>query len=138
MSVYLFIIAMLLLPIGLAGLSLAPWVPTSRADFARINTHLKLKNGSVFYELGSGDGRVCRYIAKHNPQANVVGIELALPMYLIAVIQQKISPLKNLSYVHGNALTYNLSDADAIYTYALINTINEKLTPKFLKELTPG
>ena len=134
-----FIIAILILtPLALAGCSLAPWVPTRAKDFERINRHLQLKNGSVFYDLGCGDGRVCRYIAKHNPDAEVIGIEMALPMYLIAVLLQCIFPIRNLAYIYGNALKRDLSDADGIYTYALIDTINNKLKSKFLLELKAG
>ena len=131
-------IALVLLPIAMAGCSLAPWVPTRAKDFPRIDKQLRLKKGSVFYEIGCGEGRVCRYIAKHNPDATVVGIEMAYPIYLLARLRQIIRPYKNLSYIHGNAINIDLSKADAIYTYDMIDTINKKLKTKFLRELKPG
>ena len=137
-SLYLFIIALLLIPLAVAGRSLAPWVPTRTKDLPRINEQLRLKPGAVFYELGCGDGRVCRYIAKHNPEVTVIGIELTLYFYLIARLIQRIHPLPNLSYVHGNALKQSLKNADAIYAYALVKTVNTKLKPKLLQELKPG
>ncbi len=131
-------LALLLAPIALAGLSLAPWVPTPSWDFARINRQLQLGKGSVFYELGCGEGRVCRYIAKANPEARIIGIERALPIYLIARLRQCMHPLSNLRYMYGDVLKIDLSDADAVYTYALIGTVNTKLKPKFVRELRPG
>lgn len=129
---------LILTPIAIAACSLAPWVPTKRKDFKRINDQLKIKDGSTFYELGCGEGRVCRYIAKKNPNATIIGIEKALPIYLIAHIRQLLMPHKNLQYIYGDVLKADLSGADALYTYAMIQTINEKLKPKFLKELKPG
>lgn len=139
MQFFISLIALaVLIPIAIAGSSLAPWVPAKRKDLSRIDELLNLQEGSLFFELGSGDGRVSRYIAKQNPHATIVGIEMALPLYLIAKLRQAISPVENLSFVWGNALKQDLSQADVIYTYAMVHTINTKLKKKFLSSLKPG
>lgn len=139
MSVPLFVlIVFVLLPLTIAACSLAPWAPTHTRDFPRIHRHLRLRKGSVCYELGCGDGRVCRSIARAHPDARVIGVEMALPLYLLARLRQLVSPLPNLTIRLGNALRQDLSDADAIYTYAMIATINGKLKPAFLRMLRPG
>ena len=137
-NIFYITIIILLIPLAIAGLSLAPWVPANRKDFPRINEQLQLKKGSVFYELGCGEGRLSRYIAKQNPEAKVVGVEIMVTMYLLAQLRQLLHPHKNLRYIYGDALKTDLRNADALYTYALIKTINAKLKPKFLKELKPG
>ena len=128
----------ILLPLGIAATSLAPWVPTAGKDVKRIHQLSHLQPGETFYDLGCGEGRVCRYMAKHNPEAQVIGIELAWPLYVVARCRQWIRPFKNLRYIRGNALHQNLSNADVVYVYGLIRTMNEKVKPTLLKNMKPG
>lgn len=139
MSPLYFLVAfIILLPLGLAAASLAPWVPTNPKDLQAIHNAAKLGKGDTFYDLGCGEGQVCRHMAKHNPEATIVGIELALPLYLLARLRQLLHPYTNLRYVCGNALKQDLSDADVVYVYGLIRTVNTKVKPKLLKDLRPG
>lgn len=137
-TLLLIALALLLIPIAVAGMSLAPWVPARKKDFERIEKHLKLRDGDVFYELGSGEGRLSRFIAGRNPMVQVKAIEMALPLHLLSRLHLLLRPIPNLKLIYGNALNYDLSDADAIYTFATISTINRKLKPKFLRELKKG
>lgn len=138
MDIVLLVVAIVLVPLAIAGASLAPWVPTRRKDLSRIAAHLDLKHGDVFYEIGSGDGRVSRYIAKQFPEATVIGIEMATPLYLLSLLHLLIQPAPNLKIKYGNALKMDLSDASAIFTFATIGTINKKLKPKLLRECKKG
>jgi len=70
--------------------------------------------------LGCGSGRVLRYIAKANPKARIVGIEISFPIFLWAKARQLFFKTKNLEIKFGNALNYDISKADVIYTYALV------------------
>ena len=65
------------LPIIYAGISLAPWVPTRKRDIERLQDILRLQSGECFLEIGCGDARVCRAIAKMFPKNEIFGIELA-------------------------------------------------------------
>jgi SAM-dependent methyltransferase len=118
-----------------AWLSLAPWVPSNRSDLKRIHTLSKLKPGQTFLEMGCGNGRVCRYIAKKNPKANVIGIELAFPFYLFTKIQVFFCGPKNLTILWGNALKHDIPNIDVIYVYGLTKTINAKLKTKIENEM---
>ncbi len=138
MDIFLLLLAILLVPIAIAGLSLAPWVPAHRKDFERIEKHLQLHDGNVFYEIGSGEGRLSRFIAKRNPHVTVIAIEMALPLHPLSRLHLLLRPISNLKLIYGNALHQDLSTADAIYTFATIKTINNKLKPKLLKELRSG
>ena len=122
----------------MAGLSLAPWVPTRKKDFERVNRCAALKKGETFIEVGCGDARVCTYIAQKNPEAKVIGIELSWVMYVLSLMQVKLSTVKNVKILHANALKFDLSDADVVYFYALHDTFNLRLKPKLLKELKKG
>lgn len=116
---------------------LAPYVPTRKKDFEAINRLANLKKGEVFYDLGCGDGRLCRYIAGKNPEARVVGIEILLPLYIWSRGVGILKSRKNLSYIKGNALNKNLSGADVIYLFGRPETMSEEFKNK-TKELKSG
>jgi SAM-dependent methyltransferase len=117
-----------------AGFSLAPWVPSPKKDRERISKLADLKPGQSFYELGCGDGRVCRYIAKNNPGARIIGIELSMPVFMVAKFLGLFGP-KNSEIRFGSIFSADLSDADVLFTYALINPMKNRLKPKLYKEL---
>lgn len=121
-----------------AWFSLAPWVPTNLSDLKKINAIAHLKKGQTFVELGCGNGRVCGFIAKHNPEASVVGVELAFVMYLITRIRVALFGPRNLRVVFGDALKYDISDADVLYVYGLTKTVNARLKSKILHEMKSG
>ena len=129
------IVIILLLSFVLSGLSIAPWVPCRKRDLERINRLANLGPGQVFYELGCGDGRVCRYIAKKNPESEIIGIELSIPVFLFAKFMEVFFDPKNMKIKFGNAFNEDFSKADVLYTYALVKSINGKLKTKFEKEL---
>gem|GEM_PF-4741841 len=45
---------------------------------------------------------MCHSIAKHNPKIEVVGVELAYPIYFIAKLKQLLHPLPNLKIELGS------------------------------------
>lgn len=120
------------------GLSLAPWVPTFRRDLDRVNKIVNLKPGDTFLEAGCGNARVTIYIAKNNPEANIIGVEYSFLMFVWAKVRSVLSGLSNLTIRYGDALKVDVSDMDVVYTYGLTDTVNEKLLPKMKQELRPG
>jgi hypothetical protein len=137
MNIYIVVILfVLLLPLALAARSLAPWVPAWNKDLKRVAKLADMKEGEVFYELGSGDGRVCRYISR-NCNVRSVGIELALTLVVYCWIHKAICRDKNLTYRCANLFKTDLSEADVVYLFALPRSI-EKLKHKLQKELKPG
>lgn len=121
-----------------AGSSLAPLAYTRKEDLKRIHTLANLKPGQTFIEMGAGTGRVCRYIAFKNPKTHVIGIELAWPLYIIAKCNSLLFGPDNLQIQYGNALLFNYSNADVIYTYALIKTLKHKVQQKMIDEMKPS
>ncbi|MCX6737831.1 MAG: hypothetical protein NTY11_00150 [Candidatus Parcubacteria bacterium] len=135
----IFIIALIfLLSLIFPSFLIAPWVPCKKKDLERINRLAALRPGQVFCELGCGDGRVSRYIAKNNPESQIIGIELSVPIFLWAKLIGLFSGLNNMKIKYGNALKYDISNINVVYTFALIQTINGKLKKKFRKELKKG
>jgi hypothetical protein len=126
-----------LLSICLAGFSLAPWVPTRKKDLRRINELANLKSGEVFYELGSGDSRVARFIALENPQAKVKAVERAWPLQVVAMIKQKAKRLNNLELINKDLFDLDYRDAQVVYLFGMKNKrIQDKLS-RLLLALPP-
>lgn len=126
-----------LLSIAYAGWSLIIWVPTRRIDLPRILTLAKLQKNDLVYELGCGDGRVAVYLAKHSP-AEIIGLELAWPFYLLSKLRQLIVGQKNLSVRCRNLFQTDLSEASVIYIFGIPDKLADKLKPKLEQELKPG
>lgn len=118
--------------------SLAPWVPVSRKELPRVERLASLKPGDTFVEIGCGDGRVLRYIAKRHPGVQLVGIEISIIFYLLAKLNVFLLFRKYVSVRYGDALKYDLGQADVVYTYSLRDTLNKKLMPKIKSELQSG
>jgi SAM-dependent methyltransferase len=69
----------------------------------------------VFYDLGSGKGRLCIQVAKETNISKVVGIELHKERHLQAEELLKKSDVNNVSFIEGDFLAYDLSDATIIF-----------------------
>lgn len=121
-----------------AQTSLAPWLPTRRKDLERISRLAGLDKGQKFYEVGCGTAAVSTFLAKRNPEAEVMGIELAFPIYLLARARRLLCGAKNLKIEYGNALHKDYADADAVYIFGLPETVSGKLREKLERELRPG
>ena len=133
------LIDLILLPfvfsLAWAAISMAPWVPTRKKDLERINDLADLKKGETFYELGCGDARVSLYLARKNPDVQIVAFELAFPLYLLARMRCFFSSVKNVQIKFADIFREDLSPADKIYVFAMKDSLNKKLKEKFLREL---
>ncbi len=88
-------------------------------------------------DLGSGNGRLVRAIAKALPQAYVMGIELSPIPWARAVIQQKLFPLKNVVYERKDFWSFDASPFDAVVLY-LSGNVFERMGRKLENELKLG
>lgn len=85
--------------------------------------------------MGSGTGRVCRYIAMKNPKSTVIGVELSWPFWLMSKALQVMFGPKNLKIQFGDVLKTNIADVDVFYTFARIESLNKQIKEKLLKEM---
>jgi len=133
----LLFILILLISYAYASFSFAPWVPCWRKDLKRIFKLANLQAGEVFYDLGCGSGQVVFYAARQF-QARAIGVELALPLYLICQLKKIIIGAVDVQFRWKNLFAENLSGADAVYFFGMPHSIAAKLKFKLERELKPG
>jgi len=162
--ILLIVLAYFLAFIALFG---PPFVPTPQKTVNEILKKLKLKKGTVFYDLGCGDGRVVRSAVKNY---GVTGIGVDLNPFLIfycrlvvwlqnilhCVIPAQAGIYKdnlyrfrvkpgmtrkeekgNISYICTSFFKINLANAEIIYMYPVPMVIS-KLVKKFETECQRG
>jgi hypothetical protein len=116
----------------------APFVATKNIRIKKLLKLLPLKKGQVFYELGSGDGRVVLQAARMGVKA--YGIEQSLLRVLYSRWKTK-----NLDahFIHGNIFSLLnrhpelVSGSDVTYIFLLPKGV-DKLQPILKKNLKKG
>lgn len=114
----------------------APYVPSNNKLVSKVLKAAGVKKGKVFYELGSGDGRVVVEAAKLGAKAN--GIEQSwLRVWISRYNSRKASTNKETHFCHGNIFDRNYYPADIVYIYLLKGAVL-KLEKKLKEELNKG
>lgn len=123
--------------IVIATLSFAPWLPIRRKEILRVFTIAQLQHGDIFYDLGCGDGRIV-VAAAQRTRARAVGVELALPQYLMCLIRKAFHLRLPITFRYGNLFNAAIADADVVYLFGLSSKLGPRLTKKFQQDLRPG
>ncbi len=131
---------LILLPICFLGLSWfagsdAPYVPTQMDMIPKILKTAGLKKGKIFYELGSGDGRVVLTAASLGAQAN--GVEQSWLRVWYSRYKAWRIVFKNADFFHGDIFKRHYYPADVVYIYLLTQGVL-KLEKKLKEELKKG
>ena len=114
----------------------APFVPTKMDLISKVLKLAGVKKGKVFYELGSGDGRVVIEAAKLGAKAN--GIEQSWLRVWYSRYKSRMNRTnKTTHFCHGNIFDRNYYPADIVYIYLLTPAVY-KLEEKLKKELNKG
>lgn len=137
------VIILLLLPVGFVlylrwaqNTKDAPYVPMNVDVVERVMRIAKIGPGDVFYDLGSGDGRLVIAAALHGAKA--YGVELDKLRAFYSNFWIKLLRLsKNAKVINDNLFNVDLSKATVVNTYLLPET-HEKLKQKLIKELKKG
>jgi hypothetical protein len=145
------IIESVALLIGLAAIALvfgytlrtgSPPTPTSprvcRAMMSVLPRRLpRGDGGGEIYELGSGWGGNAITLAATFPNHHITGIELSPIPWLVARLRLIGRQRSNVSFVRGDFLTCDLSDAALVVCY-LAGAQMISLRPKLEADLAPG
>ncbi len=111
----------------------APYIPTKKERIKKILKLSGLKKGAIFYELGSGDGRVVLEAAKIG--AHAYGIEQSWIRVLLS--RWKAKKLPNAHFIHGDIFKNPLKNTDIVFIFLLPQGVN-KLEPLLRKNLKKG
>lgn len=128
------ILLALLIPTAYASVIGAPIALTDRVLIEKMVQKTALKPGQLFYELGTGTGRVISAFSK-NPDITAVGFELSPIFYFWTLLN--ILTRRNATLRLENFFKADLGAADAIFFFLMPKTI-KKLKQKLEKELKPG
>lgn len=116
----------------------APFVPVPSAILPEITKALGIRENSVVYDLGCGDGKVLMACASSQPKAKYVGYEISLAIFLLAWIRiLKTKKSRSIKVFRKNFFGADFSKATHIFTYLMPKQM-EKLEEKFERELAPG
>lgn len=117
-----------------------PFVATSNSVLKDIEKALEIKDDSVVYDLGCGDGRILLYLSHFNSKAKYIGIENSLFPIILSRVGSCFNNKKTgnkVEIINNNFFKQDLSNATHVFTYLYPNIMDE-LLPKFEKEFKPG
>ena len=119
------------------GLRGAPWVPTGLRIVRKMLEMAEVGPDDVVYDLGCGDGRTIVTAARRYG-AHAVGIEIDPLRYLWCQILITVLGLRGqVRVLYGSFYRRDLGEASVVTCYLLQST-NEKLQDKLVRELDPG
>lgn len=112
-----------------------PYVRSKTEDTLKVLRAARLKDGQVFYELGSGDGRVI-FLAEELAKVQAVGFELTPWVHYMAKFHawKKGSKVRLL---REDFFAASWHEADVVYCY-LYPPLMRSVETKFLEETKPG
>jgi ubiquinone/menaquinone biosynthesis C-methylase UbiE len=113
------------------------YVPTPQPVVDAMLQAAEVKSSDIVYDLGSGDGRI-PITAATKYGAHGVGVEIDPQLVQVATDAAKAAGVADrVRFVNENLFTANISDATVVTLY-LLQSINERLRPKLIRELKPG
>jgi SAM-dependent methyltransferase len=143
MRILLAAVAMLVGVVTLVAQTPAParpdvvYIPTPQHVVDAMLALAEVKATDVVYDLGSGDGRIV-ITAASKYGARGVGIDIDPEMVKKATDNAAQAGVSNrVRFVNQNLFTADISEATVVTLY-LLQSLNEKLRPKLVKELRPG
>jgi SAM-dependent methyltransferase len=113
------------------------YVPTPQPVVDAMLELAQVKRSDVVYDLGSGDGRIVIAAAKKYG-ASGVGFEIDPALVKKARANAAAAGVSNrVRFVTQDLFTADLSKASVVTLY-LLQSINERLRPKLVRQLKPG
>jgi ubiquinone/menaquinone biosynthesis C-methylase UbiE len=113
------------------------YVPTPQAVVDAMLQLADVKASDVVYDLGSGDGRIVITAAKKYG-ARGVGIDIDPELVKKAADNAVTAGVSDrVRFVTADLFTADVHEASVVTLY-LLQSINERLRPKLVRELKPG
>jgi SAM-dependent methyltransferase len=113
------------------------FVPTPQAVVEEMLELAGVSGSDIVYDLGSGDGRIVITAAKRYG-ARGVGVEIDPALVKRATENAAAAGVSNrVRFVTLNFFDADIRDATVVTLY-LLQSLNERLRPKLVRELKPG
>ena len=113
------------------------YVPTPAAVVDAMLDVAAVRANDVVYDLGSGDGRIV-IAAARKFGARGVGVEIDPALVKRATDNAVAAGVSDrVRFVTENLFTVDVSEASVVTLY-LLQSLNERLRPKLVRELKPG
>lgn len=112
-----------------------PFVPTYKDDVEFFVKKLSMGRKDVFYDLGSGDGKVVFLVEKFS-NARTIGFELTWWTHVWAIMKAKFSKSKAV-FKNQNFFKHSWNEATVVYGY-LYPPLMRRVEEKFLQDCKPG
>jgi SAM-dependent methyltransferase len=113
------------------------YIPTPQPIVDAMLEMAGVTSADVVYDLGSGDGRIVITAAKRFG-ARGVGIEIDPTLVRKATENAAAAGVSDrVRFVQQNVFTADIHDATVVTLY-LLQSLNERLRPKLVRELKPG
>jgi len=113
------------------------YIPSPQAVVEAMLDLAQVKATDVVYDLGSGDGRIVIAAAK-TYGARGVGVEIDPALVTRANANAAAAGVADrVRFLTEDFFTSNLQDATVV-TLFLLQSLNERLRPKLVRELKPG
>lgn len=119
----------------ISGFYGAPSVPTPKKAAKKMVQLMEVKKGRIYYDLGSGDGRILKEVAKKGALA--IGFELNPLTYLYSKIILLSRGDKKIRIYWKDFWKTKLKVPSGIFCYLLPQPM-ERLEKKFKQELKSG
>ena len=115
------------------------WIPTERETVDAMLRMAKVTKDDVVYDLGCGDGKIVIAAARQYG-ARGVGVDIDPQRVKDATLAVKAAGVESLvTIIHGDIFDPSLTISDAtVVTLYLLQSLNERLKPRLLRELRPG
>ena len=123
--IIILILLILMIPTAYAAIIGAPIALTNKSLIDKIIEIADIKDGDIFYELGTGTGRIITAFAK-NKNIKAIGFELSPIFYLITLLNLKLHGVKNYELHYRNFFNADLKEANIIFCFLMPKTM-EKL-----------
>lgn len=133
MELLLLVFLILAVFFAYTAISGAPWVPVRGFDVEELLDDGGVTKGTVYLELGCGDGRLLQAAARRGARA--VGYELNPLLWLISWIRSFAN--KNISVKYGDFWKVSLSDADVVMAFLIPRTM-PRLGKKAAAQMKPS
>lgn len=113
------------------------YIPTPQPVVDAMLDGAGVTNRDIVYDLGSGDGRIVITAAKKYG-ARGVGVEIDPALVKKAIEHAAAAGVSDrVRFVTGDLFTADIHDATVVTLY-LLQSLNERLRPKLVRELKPG